>query len=195
MDRIGLAMGSRGMLCAKSSVSRYGLRGLKVAAAAALVIVLALALQGCSDSSQQSSEFAYGSASDYATYGYYNDPFAYGPYDPLLYGYWYPQPYYYYPNYAGDHDCDDGYCGSRGGHRPPSPIYPRPLAAPRPLTATRGSMDGGFSTAGANGSGLHSGFSSGDDGGSHSGFGSGSGGFHGGFSSGGGFGGHGSSHR
>lgn len=174
MDRIGLAMGSRDMLCAESSVPRYGLRGLKLAGSAALVVVLALALQGCSDSSQQSSEFAYGNASDYATYGYYNDPFAFGPYDPLLYGYWYPQPYYYYRNYAGDndHDCDDGYCGSRGGHRPPSPIYPRPLAAPRPLTAARGFSGGGFGSSGGNGSGFHSGFSGG-----------------------GGFGGHGSSHR
>ncbi|HXR25733.1 MAG TPA: hypothetical protein VN742_10265 [Candidatus Binataceae bacterium] len=168
MDRIGLLMGFRGMLCAKSSAPQYGLRGLKVGGAAALVVVLALALQGCSDSSQQSSEFDYGSASDYATYGYYNDPFAFAPYDPLLYSYWYPQPYYYYPNYAGDndHDCDDGYCGHRGSHRLPSPIYPRPLTAPRPLTTTRQSSGGGFSSDGGNGS-VHSGFNGAGGLGSH----------------------------
>ena len=182
MDRIGLLLGFRGTLSSKSFL-RYLLRGLKMVGAAALVFVLALALQGCSDSSRQSSEFAYGNASDYATYGY-NEPFAYGPYpyDPLLYSYWYPQPYNYYPNYAGDHDrdydhdCDDGNCGARGGgHRLPSPIYPRPLAEHRPLTATRESSGAGFAAASG---GFHSGFNGA-----------------GGFGSSGGFGSHGSAHR
>jgi hypothetical protein len=191
MDRIGLLMGFRGMLSSKSSVPRYRLRGLRVLGGAALVFGLALALQGCWDSSRQNSEFGYGGASDYAAYGYSdyaaygysNDPFAFG-YDPLLYSYWYPQQYYYYRNFEGDHDrdydhdCDGGNCGARGGHRPPSPIYPRPLAAPRPMTATRGSLGGGFSSAGGNGSGFHSGFNGA-----------------GGFGSVGGFASHGSSHR
>jgi hypothetical protein len=182
MDRIGLLLGFRGMLSSKS-FPRYRLRGLKMVGAAALVFVLAVALQGCSDSSRQSSEFAYGNASDYATYGY-NDPFAYGPYpyDPLLYSYWYPQPYYYRDadhDRDYDHDCDDGNCGARGGgHRLPSPIYPRPLAEHRPLTATREFSGGGFSSGAGNGSGFHSGFNGA-----------------GGFGSSGGFGSHGSAHR
>jgi hypothetical protein len=206
MYRIGLLLGFRGTLSSKS-FPRYRLRGLKMVGAAALVFVLAVALQGCSDSSRQSSEFAYGNASDYATYGY-NDPFAYGPYpyDPLLYSYWYPQPYYYRDadhDRDYDHDCDDGNCGARsGGHRLPSPIHPRLLdeqragAASRPLTTTREFSGGGFSSGGGNGSTFHGGFNGtggfGSSGGSgfHSGF-NGAGGFSGA----GGFGSHGSGHR
>jgi hypothetical protein len=196
MYRIGLLLSFRGMLSSKS-FPRYRWRGLKMVGAAALVFVLAVALPGCSDSSRQSSEFAYGNASDYATYGY-NDPFAYGPYpyDPLLYSYWYPQPYYYRDadhDRDYDHDCDDGNCGARsGGHRLPSPIYPRPLVEHRPLTATREFSGGGFSSGGGNGSGFHSGSSTG--GGIGSGFHSGFNGA-GGFGSSGGFGSHGSAHR
>src|SRR5258707_8129823 len=132
MNRIGLLISFLGIPYRKSSVPRYRywLRSLQVMCGATLVAVLAFALQGCSDSSRQGSELAYAGPSEYANYGYSSDPFAYGPYDPLLYSYWYPQQYYYYPNYGGDgdHDCDDGHCGGpRGGHRPPSPIFPRPL--------------------------------------------------------------------
>ena len=173
----------------KSSVPRCRSRlcSLQVMCGAALVAVLAFALQGCSDSSRQGSELTYGGPAEYANYGYSNDPFAYGPYDPLLYSYWYPQQYYYYPIYAGDgdHDCDDGHCGgSRDGHRPPPPINPRPLAergtlaGSRPMTATHESFGGGFNSASANGSGFHGGFNGG-----------------GGFGGAGGFGGHASGHR
>jgi hypothetical protein len=157
MDRIGLLLGFRGTLSSKS-FPRYRLRGLKMVGAAALVFVLAVALQGCSDSSRQSSEFAYGNASDYATYGY-NDPFAYGPcpYDPLLYSYWYPQPYYYRDadhDRDYDHDCDDGNCGARGG-------------------GNGSGFHSGFNGAGGgNGSGFHSGFNGAGGFGSSGGFGS-----------------------
>jgi len=138
-----------------------------------LLVVSTFAMQGCADSSRQNSELAYGNASDYTAYGYsdpYADPYAPWPYDPLLYSYWYPQPYYYY-RYAGDndHDCDDGYCGPHEGHRHP-PILPRPLAASRPLTTTHESSGAGFAATSR-------------------------GGFHSGFNGAGGFGGHVSSHR
>jgi hypothetical protein len=185
MNRIGLLISFLGIPYRKSSVPRYRyrLRSLQVMCGATLVAVLAFGLQGCSDSSRQGSELAYAGPSEYANYGYSSDPFAYGPYDPLLYSYWYPQQYYYYPNYGGDgdHDCDDGHCGGpRGGHRPPSPIFPRPLAtAPRPMTATRESSAGGFRSGGASASGFHGGFNGGT----------------GGFGGSAGFASHGSSHR
>ncbi len=155
MRRIGLLMGFLGTLRAESSLPTYRLHLLNLGGAAGLLFILTLVSSGCADLSRRNSELTYGNASDYTAYSY-NDPNAFGPYDPLLYGYWYPQPYYYYRNYAGDndHDCDDGYCGPHRSHRP-SPIVPRPLAAPRPLTATRDAE--GVRTAGVNGSGFHSG--------------------------------------
>jgi hypothetical protein len=156
MRRIGLLTGLRGALRVRSSVPTHRLQVLNLGRAVGLLIILAMVLPGCSDQ-QQNSEPAYGSAADYASYGYndpYADPYASWPYDPLLYSYWYSQPSYYY-RHAGDndHDCDDGYCGPHSGHRRP-PIVPRPLPASRPLTATRDAV--GVRTAGGNGSGFHS---------------------------------------
>lgn len=156
----GLLTSVRGMGRAKPSIRRYLTRGLKASRCAALgflLVALAAGLQGCADSARQSSKFPYGSASDYTAYGY-NDPYAFGPYDPLLYSYWYPQPYYYYGNYpdVNDHDCDDGYCGPHRGHRLPSPIYPHPMVATRPLTPMRGSSSAGFAAQSVGG--FHSGF-------------------------------------
>jgi hypothetical protein len=93
----------------------------------AALVALAMASQGCFDRSPQTTELAYGGPAEYAGYGYSNNPFAY---DPFLFNYYCPLPYYYYSYYRsdGDRDCDDGFCGPRGGRRPPH----RPLIASAP---------------------------------------------------------------
>jgi hypothetical protein len=162
----------------------------------AALFAIALAAQGCFDSTTQTAEPGYAGPAEYAAYGYSNDPFA--TYNPFFYGFYCPQPYYYYSYYRGDgdRDCDDGFCGPHGGRKPPHLPLIATSSAPRvPLRenveAAQRTAATAPSTEPAHSIGLHS-FSA--DG--YRGAGVPSAGFGGGFHS-GGFGGgsHGSSHR
>jgi hypothetical protein len=105
----------------------------RTASSLAALVALAIASQGCFNTSPQTTELAYGGPAEYAANGYSNDPFA--AYDPFLYSYYCPLPYYYsYYRGDGDRDCDDGFCGHRGGRKPPHlPLIAGSLPARVPL--------------------------------------------------------------
>ena len=134
MDSIGRLTGLYWLARQTLSAMRHLKRILRTAGGMAILLGLALAAQGCFNTSPQSSALAYGGPAEYANYGYSNDPFAFASYDPFLYSYWYPPPFYYYSNYQGDgdHDCDDGFCGHRSGNNAQPPRFPRSLAARAP---------------------------------------------------------------
>jgi hypothetical protein len=97
----------------------WHLQLISQAAGLVALVMLALTMQGCSQSSLQTAEPVYPGPAQYAAYGYSYDPYA--TYDPFFYGYYWSLPYYYHPYSGddGDHDCDDGFCGPHGGGRPP----------------------------------------------------------------------------
>ena len=111
----------------------------------AALIALALAASGCFNTSppptppmytgpdQYSGAEQYPGPDEYAAYGYSSDP-SFVAYNPFLYCYYWPVPYYSYWNFSGsnDHDCDDGYCGPRVGKPPHLPWTVGSLPQRRP---------------------------------------------------------------
>jgi hypothetical protein len=121
MKYIARLIGNDRWPCRAFTLIRHPERILQTTGLAVLV-ALTLASQGCFDRSPQTTELAYAGPTEYAAYGYSNDPFA--AYDPFLYNYYCPLPYYYYSYYRGDgdRDCDDGFCGPRGRRPPHVPL-------------------------------------------------------------------------
>jgi len=94
---------------------------MKYLARLAAFVALALAASGCFNTPPpQTAEPIYPGPDEYAAYGYASDP-SLGAYNPFLYAYYWPVPYYYYWRFGGDgdRDCDDGFCGPRRGKKPP----------------------------------------------------------------------------
>jgi hypothetical protein len=117
------------MRCLKFSFRIFG--------GTALLAVM-LAVQGCFDSTlpnvpptPSDASLTYPGPEEYANYGYTDDPLLYAAYDPFLYGFWCPPPYYFYwynPAYYRP-GCYGGNCGPHGGKPPLRPVYPWPLVA------------------------------------------------------------------
>jgi hypothetical protein len=117
---------------------RTSISGGSSVTALVAVIALVLGVQGCFDSTlpnvpptPSDASLTYPGPDEYANYGYTNDPLIYAAYDPFLYGFWCPPPYYFYP-YNRDYyrpGCYGGYCGPHGGKPPSRPVYPWPLVA------------------------------------------------------------------
>jgi uncharacterized membrane protein YgcG len=124
------------MRCLKVSSRIFGVMAL---------LAVMLGVQGCFDSTLPNAPPSYPGPEEYANYGYTNDPLIYAAYDPFLYGFWCPPPYYFYwynPVYYRP-GCYGGYCGPHG-RKPLRPVYPWPLVAshaptdkePNPAKAT-----------------------------------------------------------
>ena len=120
MDRVARLTRFFRRPCLTLSLSPHFKRIIRSAFGLAALAAIAIAAQGCFNTSAETSEQAYGGPAEYAAYGYSNDPFTFAAYNPFLYTYCFPQPYYYYPYYRGDgdRDCDDGFCGYRGAGKP-----------------------------------------------------------------------------
>jgi hypothetical protein len=129
--RIGLVRAGVNALsqrrCEPSITIRQSKRILQKGWLAALFAV-ALIMQGCFNSPPPlplpATEPVYAGPAEYMADGYENDPFSTTPvaaYDPFLYGYYCPLPYYYYSYYdgVGGHGCVNGWCRSPIGRKPP----------------------------------------------------------------------------